>query len=122
MLLKRHYPFPAPKASLLCYPGAERGWGENLQMLLCQRGASSGEAAGRGEGGVRAAPPLPPSVSSAFQTVPWLAKLSCQREGVIKPAWQVLRVASIPSFHALLSGSYVTSHRVMATRRLLGYL
>lgn len=99
MLLKHHYPFPTPQG---LFPPVIRGWSEGggkICKRYCAQGLQAAEKRPALANGVRTAPPLPPYMSSAFQTVSCLAKFSCQREGVIKPASQVLGVASIPSFH-----------------------
>lgn len=100
MFLKHHYPFPTPQG---LFPPVIRGWSEGggkICKCSCAKGLQAAEkrpALATGE--VQAAPSLLPYMSSAFQTVSCLAKFSCQREGVIKPASQVLGVASIPSSH-----------------------
>lgn len=109
-------PLPHPPKSLSSYY-----LGGNLQFCkcYCARGLQAVEKqpAGLGERGGWG--PLPSYVSSTLQTGPRLASFSHQREGTITPFLQILELLPSRVPTSLLSGSYVTSHRVMATHQLI---
>lgn len=121
---KTPLPLPHPPRSLSSYySGVGGGWGKicNSASVTVLKDCKARGGWPWRKGRVRTTSPFPPTC-----LVPSRLSLAWPRspaggKGVIKPTSQILGVASIPSSTSL-SGSYVTSHRVMATHRLIGYL
>lgn len=109
MLLKPHQPLPTPEVPFLLSPGGEPAI---LHSLLCQRVASSREAAGLGEGEGLVSR-FPPYASSAFRSLGPVLQPEERGRGRALPM-QTLGGAPSQASASLPPGSYVPSRRVMA--------